>query len=55
MFFKNFEHWVFLKEISKSNSLIIATTCIFNIFFFCYPEIFVLYIYNLILELFLFI
>lgn len=51
MFFRNFEHWAFLKETSKSNSLIIAGTCIVNIFFFCYPEIFILYIYNLILEL----
>jgi hypothetical protein len=52
MFFRNFEHWAFLKDIPKSNSIIIAATCIFNVFFFFYPEVFVLYIYNIALTLF---
>ena len=35
MFFRIYEYWAFLGEISKSNSLIISGTFFFNIFFFC--------------------
>ena len=52
MFFKNFENWIFIKEISKTESLLLSFTFLFNIFFFCYPEIFVISVYNVILQLF---
>lgn len=52
MFFKTFDYWAFLGEVPKINSLVISSTLFFNIFFFCYPEIFVISIYNVILQLF---
>lgn len=52
MFFKTFDYWAFLCEVPKVNSLVISSTLFFNIFFFCYPEIFVISIYNIILQLF---
>jgi cell division protein FtsB len=52
MFFKNFVYWTFLNEVSKSNSIIITLTLFLNLLFFCYPEIFIVYIYNVILNFF---
>lgn len=52
MFFKNFEYWTLFVELSKKESLLISLTFFFNLFFFCYPEIFVVSIYNIILKLF---
>jgi NADH-quinone oxidoreductase subunit N len=52
MFFKNFEYWTLFIELSKKESLLISFTFFFNLFFICYPEIFVLSVYNLILQFF---
>ena len=52
MFFKNFEYWTLFTELTKKESLLISVTFFFNLFFFCYPEIFVISIYNIILKLF---
>lgn len=52
MFFKNLGYWTFLQEVSKSNSIIITITLFFNVLFFCYPEIFITYLYNIILTFF---
>ena len=52
MFFKNFEYWALCTELTKKESLLISITFFFNLFFFCYPELFVISIYNIILNLF---
>ncbi len=52
MLFKKSDYWTFLAEVPKTHSLIISLTLAFNVFFFCYPEIFVIYIYNIVLTLF---
>jgi len=52
MFFKNFNYWTLFYEVPKKESLIISSIFFFNIFFFCYPEIFVISVYNIILQLF---
>lgn len=52
MFFKNFDYWTFFADLSKKESLIISITFFFNVFFFCYPEIFIVTLYNVILTLF---
>lgn len=52
MFFKNFEYWVLFKNISKVESLLISITLLFNILFFCFPEVLVLNLYNVILQIF---
>lgn len=52
MFFKNFNYWSLFYEIPKKESLILSSIFFFNVFFFCYPEIFVISVYNLILQLF---
>ena len=52
MFFKVFDNWVLFREVTKVESLIISFLFFFNIFFFCYPEIFIVTIYNIILNLF---
>lgn len=52
MFFKNFEYWAFFADLTKKESLIISIIFFFNIFFFCYPEIFIVTLYNTILKLF---
>lgn len=52
MFFKNFDYWALFHEVPKKESLIISATFFFNVLFFCYPEIFVISIYNIILQLF---
>ena len=51
MFFKNFNYWTLFYEIPKKESLILSTIFFFNIFFFCYPEILVISVYNIILNL----
>lgn len=51
MFFKQLDYWTFFGEMPKSNSLLISITLMFNILFFCYPEVFVVYFYNLALQL----
>lgn len=53
LFFKITDYWAFFFEISKTNSLIISISLFFNIFFFFYPELFTIYIYNLILNNFI--
>lgn len=50
MFFKNFEYWTFFTEITKKNSMVISITFIINVLFFCYPEILVISLYNIILN-----
>lgn len=50
MFFKNFEYWGFLAEITKKNSMIISITFFINVFFFCYPEVLVVSLYNIVLN-----
>lgn len=52
MFFKKFDYWVLFFDLSKVDSILLSVTFFFNIFFFCYPEVIVLTIYNVILELF---
>ena len=52
MFFKNFEYWTLFHEVSKVESLLISTTLFLNLLFFCYPEVFIVSIYNIILNLF---
>jgi hypothetical protein len=52
MFFKNFDYWSLFLEISKKESLMISSLFFFNLLFFCYPEIFVVSVYNIILQLF---
>jgi NADH:ubiquinone oxidoreductase subunit 2 (subunit N) len=52
MFFKDFDYWTFLMEIPKVNSFIISGTFFFNILFFCYPEIIVVFIFNNVLNVF---
>jgi len=52
MFFKNFEYWSLFVELSKKESLLLSLTFFFNLFFFCYPEIIVIGVYNIILKLF---
>ena len=51
MFFKNFNYWTLFYEIPKKESIILSTIFFFNIFFFCYPEILVISVYNIILNL----
>lgn len=53
MFFKDQVYWTFIHEISKINSMIITLTLFLNLFFFCYPEIFIVYIYNIVLTHFI--
>lgn len=50
MFFKNVEYWTFFTEITKKNSMVISITFIINVLFFCYPEILVISLYNIILN-----
>ena len=52
MFFKNFEYWTLFHEVSKVESLLISTTLFLNLLFFFYPEVFIVSIYNIILNLF---
>lgn len=52
MFFKTFNYWTLFHEVPKKESLILSVVFFFNLFFFCYPEIFVISIYNIILQLF---
>ena len=52
MFFKNFDNWTFFYEVPKKESLILSSIFFFNILFFCYPEILVISVYNIILQLF---
>jgi len=53
MFFKVFNNWVFFFEIGKLESFIISITFFFNIYFFFYPSLFVLWVQNLTFSLFL--
>lgn len=46
MFFKQLNYWTFFMEIPKKNSYLISLTLMFNLLFFCYPEIFVVYLYK---------
>lgn len=52
MFFKRFNSWIFLVDISKINALIISITLVINLIFSFYPEIFLIYLYNSIFEIF---
>jgi NADH:ubiquinone oxidoreductase subunit 2 (subunit N) len=52
MFFKTFDYWTLFYEVPKKESLILSSVFFFNLFFFCYPEIFVISIYNIILQSF---
>ncbi len=52
MFFKNFNYWTFFHEVPKRESLILSSIFFFNLLFFCYPEILVISVYNVILQLF---
>lgn len=52
MFFKRFASWIFLIDISKTNAIIISITLVINLIFSFYPQIFLLYIYNSIFEIF---
>jgi len=52
MFFKKFNYWIFLMEISPLNARIIAVTFFVNVMFSFYPYKFVGYIYNNVFELF---
>lgn len=49
MLFKKSDYWAFINEIPKLNSMIISATLAFNVYFFCYPEIFIIYLYNIVL------
>lgn len=51
MFFKTFDYWAIFLEIPKTESLILSTIFFFNLLFFCYPELFVIFIYNNVLQL----
>jgi hypothetical protein len=42
-----------LIKIRERESYIISLSLSFNIFFFCYPEILVTYIYNIVLQTFI--
>jgi hypothetical protein len=52
MFFKNFNYWTLFQTINKFESLLLSSTLIFNILFFCYPELIIIGINNIILESF---
>jgi hypothetical protein len=53
MFFKIFDYWYFFIDLTKFSSIIISFLCLFNVFFFCFPQFIVLYIYNITWYLFL--
>lgn len=46
MFFKQINYWTFFMEMPKKNSYLISLTLLFNMLFFCYPEVFVVYLYK---------
>lgn len=50
MFFKNFNYWTLFQTINKFESYLLSITLMFNVLFFCYPELFVVGLYNIILE-----
>lgn len=52
MFFKKFNYWIFLMEVSPVNARIISITFFLNVIFSFYPQKFLVYIYNNVFELF---